>query len=56
MTNMWNLKNGQRFRMSDPNTGESFVGKDESTEWIVKGEPYVVEIGDKEIWSVNIEC
>ena len=52
--NMWDLKHGDTFRMFYPETGKPFIGDDDLTEWIVKGEPYTQDINGEEIWSVNV--
>ncbi len=52
---MWDLKNKEKFRMFDPDTGEPFVGDDDLTEWVVKGKPHEVEIKGEKVWEVLIE-
>ncbi len=42
---------GQVFRMFEP-SGEPVVGKHNSVEWIVTGNPY---LNEQNIWTVNIE-
>ena len=51
---MWKLKDGDRFRMFNPNTNEQFVGDNGLTEWVVLGDPYKKEIEGKNIWAVDI--
>lgn len=48
---IFELKNGELFRMSDPETDEPYMGEEGLTEWTVFGEPYLNEDG---IWTVNV--
>ena len=50
-TKMFELKDGELFRMFDPETDEPYIGEEGLTEWVVFGEPYLNEDG---IWTVNI--
>ena len=45
------LKDEDRFRMFNPETGEEFRGDKGLYEWIVIGEPYQTDEG---VWAVNI--
>ena len=50
-TKMFELRDGELFRMSDPETDEPFMGEEGATEWMVLGAPYLNEDG---VWTVDI--
>ena len=52
---MWDLKNGEIFRMFFPETDEPFIGDDGLVEWKVKGDPYTQSINGEDIWTVVID-
>ena len=49
---MFELREGELFRMFDPQTDEPWIGEEGLTEWTVLGEPYLNEDG---IWTVNVD-